>query len=555
MPSFLSSGFTSVGGISYNFEYVILPTTRLGSGEKSWDNYYTAVPNWNPNQKRPNEWLNLRMTDKIYITYRPIQPFDLSQDPAGKFVCFTDFEPADKRANFKLLRTLREVEPGAWPKTPTPDETLIATQLDLAAINKAAEDTEKKTLAGPRTPSPPPPSPSAAAMTTSTTTVNAALTVATTTATTPTKSKPEPGSGVKVKEPAVTPLPSPSTMEKLIEKQIQSSLEKLMANTKKEPVTTKSQNTSGNGSRSDSGSNNKDKGTLELETRIRREVTEELEAKMRAREQRSSPRQNYHQNYHQNRRQEFHRTETDYYRNRRRSRSQSRTPPRRRDQERRRERDRSGERHRFRSGEKGREGESQKKEAGTDVKPTEVGAVELIRQGLEQLAAQKKTITPEPVGPTLQEQQQLLLQQQQEEQQRQLRELQQQQLKIRDQLRVQQQQQAALSEATRQPAAHSTFGLPGPEPAMMLPYPVPRSRIQPPAKRPNLEVEWERLQSPGDTPERPRKYSAGAIPSSSASSPTQHQLWIQFQQAQRQRQQDRAKNKTDVNGILRLPDY
>lgn len=142
MPSFLANKFTTVSGNAYNFEYILLPTERFGAIEVPWQSFYVAAPEWDPKFKPPSDWLRIHMFPGQNITYRPIQPFDLSQDPVGKYVVFSDYKPADKRSRFQKLRTLRELTPGCWPSNPTPDQTLIATQLDLKAIAQAAEEKE-----------------------------------------------------------------------------------------------------------------------------------------------------------------------------------------------------------------------------------------------------------------------------------------------------------------------------------------------------------------------------------------------------------------------------
>ena len=156
MPSFLSSTFTMVGNTNYNFEYIILAAEKQGATELNWTGFYTSVPGWDVDKLRPDDWLYIKMTEKTRIVYRPIQPFDLSVDPVSKFVEFADYEPADRRSKFSKLRTLREITAGAWPAAPTPDETLIATQLDMVAIAKAAEEAEtgRKLLTRTTAPSP-----------------------------------------------------------------------------------------------------------------------------------------------------------------------------------------------------------------------------------------------------------------------------------------------------------------------------------------------------------------------------------------------------------------
>ena len=134
MPSFLSNNFNIVNDIAYNFEYLIVPKE-----EAALPNYYVAVPNWDKQKTRPIGWINVKMADSLYIVYEPIRPFNLSKDPVSKYVMFTDYEPHDKNAKYKTVRTLREIQPGSWPANLALAETLIATHPDVDAIALEAE--------------------------------------------------------------------------------------------------------------------------------------------------------------------------------------------------------------------------------------------------------------------------------------------------------------------------------------------------------------------------------------------------------------------------------
>ena len=143
MASVLSDTFMTVDGSLYNFTYVILPTDRLGTTGTCWQSYYTAVTSWEEEKKQPKGWITINMAPGTDILYRPIQPFDLSKDPVSKYVAFEDYFPPDSNPRFKRLKTLVEIEPGAWPLKPPLNETLIGTHLDMEAIAAAAEEEEE----------------------------------------------------------------------------------------------------------------------------------------------------------------------------------------------------------------------------------------------------------------------------------------------------------------------------------------------------------------------------------------------------------------------------
>lgn len=108
--------------------------------------FYTAVPGFDFKKSRPSDWIFIKMSADNHIVYSPIQPFILTEDPAAQFVQFTDYEPADKRNKFKKLRTLREINPGSWPAEPTPAQSMIATKIDLEAIDRLLDEEEEERI-------------------------------------------------------------------------------------------------------------------------------------------------------------------------------------------------------------------------------------------------------------------------------------------------------------------------------------------------------------------------------------------------------------------------
>ncbi len=433
-----------MGTTAYNFEYIIRPVEKSDK-TIDWLDFYMAVPNWDADKlHRPADWLNIKMAEKLYVTYRPIQPFDLTVDPVSKFVTFTDYEPADKRPKFKQLRTLREISPGSWPASPTPDETLIATQLDVAAIARAAEEVARiqddlnKTL--PLTSSPDDKT-------------TGDLTTSKTTTTEPTP---------------VDVTPNMALIETAIREQVKSTLEELISKT---PAKLGSQTTE---------SEEKRKMEIELAKMrrdIRTDVIRELEYKNPT-------------NYNNNNKRDYYDRRRERSRERRRSKSPMRRP-------------------------RSRSREKKKKSPEPETK-----VVELLRVGLEQLAQGQSS--------TRQEQQ---LQKRVEQQQQQMALMQRQQTQLESQLRQQQ--------GTSYPA-HSTFHLPGPEPAMFLPYPGSRPPL---TKRASLENQREQHYptSPDTTPDRTRKVSGGTS--------AEQQLWLQFQRQYGERRDD------DIGGFRGLPKY
>lgn len=138
MPAILSNTFIQVEGLNYNFDYIMVP--RAG---KTTYNFYAAAIGYDNKKPRPVDWICVKMSENNYVVYSPIQPFILAADPVAQFVTFADYEPADKRAKFKKVKTLMEISPGIWPATPTPGQALIATQMDVDAIARIMEEQEE----------------------------------------------------------------------------------------------------------------------------------------------------------------------------------------------------------------------------------------------------------------------------------------------------------------------------------------------------------------------------------------------------------------------------
>ena len=138
MPAILSNTFVNVEGLNYNFDYIMVP--RAG---KTTYNFYAAAVGYDNKKPRPADWICVKMSADNYIVYSPVQPFILAADPVAQLVTFADYEPADKRAKFKKVKTLMEISPGIWPATPTPGQALIATQLDIDAIARIMEEQEE----------------------------------------------------------------------------------------------------------------------------------------------------------------------------------------------------------------------------------------------------------------------------------------------------------------------------------------------------------------------------------------------------------------------------
>jgi hypothetical protein len=144
MPAILSNSWTVSDGVKYNFDYIIVPTKRAGAENISWSEFYTAVPGWDPDRSRPSDWIQIKMTKKVYVTYSPAQPFILEADPVSRYVCFADFEPADRRTKYKWIRTLKEKEPGLVPDEPAAAEMLIASQPDVELITRTLTEIDRE---------------------------------------------------------------------------------------------------------------------------------------------------------------------------------------------------------------------------------------------------------------------------------------------------------------------------------------------------------------------------------------------------------------------------
>lgn len=557
MPSFLSSAFTMVGLTNYNFEYIILAAERQGATELSWSGFYTSVPNWDVNKLRPDDWLYIKMTESKRIVYRPIQPFDLSLDPVSRFVTFTDYEPADKRSKYKSLRTLKEIQPGAWPTAPSPDETLIATQLDVAAIAKAAEeaDTGRRLLTRTTAPSPKTgdgngtsdPDAKSVDPVTDTSTTTAVVTAPAVIPEAATFSKSEMEAAIKKQLEELIKKPDEVT----IAAEEKSSKKKLTGKQPKKEKVLLAKPMS-------------EEALALMRQEIRSEMQKEFEAKEETKRRQQQQFQFQQQQQQQQQAKQQHRDANYGYRMRtyRRSRSKSRsqTPPGKRsfhhnNKQKIGKRSYSNERASYRSRSRSRSRSREtKKESGSLSEPAaevvESKAVELVRLGLEQLTQRVSSSGEDAKKQSQKEmslqqrERQLQLQQQQLEQQQQMLSLQQQQQLQKQQYLIQQQK-------TRRPA-HSTFHLPGPEPAVFLPYPRSKSIGQlssrpPLPKRQTLEEgldgQWRESSSPDVTPERFHKASGGG----QLGFQNQHQLWLQFQRQQQQQEAD-----SEISGISRL---
>lgn len=396
MPSSLSSNFMKIGEDAYNFDYIILPS-EVG-GELRWHKFYTAVYDWDLNTTRPNDWLNIKMSDQNWITYMPVQPFDLTRDPVGQFITFSDYEPPDKRPKYKRLQTLRELTPGSWPQSPKPEELWIATTLDLKIVAQIAEQEQlERDWVIQNGMTPPCSTPFVANKTA------------------------EPLS--KTTDTLIPPM-TVADMEKIIEKQVQLKMEKLVPDK------------TADGAKSDQ------KADLNSSNQIKSELDKprETEAQMRDRLTLEITRNVQQSNWQQ-------RPNDRPYQRRRRQRSRSRSyspPPRRAD-------------HRY-----NRERSPVKRE----------------RRSRSRSSEDRKR------------QQTILIQQQQ----------------------LQLEQQKLQLERQR---SHTTFQLPAPELATLLPYPGSSKQQLPPTKRP--EQPW----SSSDWPpvmQQPRK------------KPTHQQMWQLFQQ-------------------------
>ena len=592
-----------VGNTNYNFEYIILAAEKQGATELNWTGFYTSVPGWDVDKLRPDDWLYIKMTEKTRIVYRPIQPFDLSVDPVSKFVEFADYEPADRRSKFSKLRTLREITAGAWPAAPTPDETLIATQLDMVAIAKAAEEAEtgRKLLTRTTAPSPK---------------VDDAMSVDLTAAATTTTGTTTTAEATAAADANLAPtLFSLTAMEAAIKKQVESTLVELIKKPDESttvvvtaPVTTVASTAAAVGDQQVvATTNNKKKKPVKREKQqqpaalplikpltegalalmrqeMRSELLREFEAKTEKQLQQHQQQlqQQFQQQQQQQQQQKQREAGFNGYRMRayrRSSRSKSRTPPpplngRSHGGRKSRKRSYSNERCSYRSRSRSRE---TRKESGNHssepapVSTIESKAVELLRLGLEQMSQKGVSSSGEDKKQTggtsemlVQQQQerekQFQLQQQQlEQQQQQMLALQQQQQQLQRQLLVQKSTTAMPTGSNRRPTgrgAHNTFYLPGPEPAMFLPLPKSKSLQQlssssrpPLPKRQDLDEtyegvsQWREPSSPDVTPERFHKGSAGQ---------NQHYLWLQFQHQQRLQQQQKEEMGMELNGISRL---
>ena len=566
-----------VGLTNYNFEYIILAAERQGATELSWSGFYTSVPNWDVNKLRPDDWLYIKMTESKRIVYRPIQPFDLSLDPVSRYVTFTDYEPADKRSKYKSLRTLKEIQPGAWPTAPSPDETLIATQLDVAAIARAAEESETGRRLLSRTTAPSPKNggggngasdPDAKSADPVTVTPTATATPISTAASTSTPAG----------ETVVTF--SKSEMEAAIKKQLETTLVDLIK--KPDEVTTATVAATVTTATPLEEKRKKGLGKQPKKERMlpakpmneealalmRREIRSEVQKEFEAKEE-TKRRQLFQQQSQQAQQQQQQSQSKQQLRDanygyrmrsyrRSRSKSRSQTPPseKRSSQNSNKKNGKRSHSHRSRSRSRSRSRETNKKESGSLSEPTtaeavESRAVELVRLGLEQLTQSQRASSSgedkkqQSEKSLEQRERQLQLQQQQLEQQQQMLSLQQQQQQL------QKQQQQLIVQKSRRPA-HSTFHLPGPEPAVFLPYPRSRSIGQlssrpPLPKRQTLEEgfdgQWRESSSPDVTPERFHKASGGG----QGGFQNQHQLWLQFQRHQQQQESD-----MEIGGISRL---
>ena len=610
MPSFLSSTFTTVGNTRYNFEYIILAAEKQGATELNWTGFYTSVPGWDVEKLRPDDWLFIKMTEKTRIVYRPIQPFDLSVDPVSKYVVFTDYEPADRRSKFSKLRTLREITAGAWPEAPTPDETLIATQLDMVAIAKAAEEAETGRKLFTRTTAPSPRGDDAMSVDVATTMASTG-TGTTTTATTTAAATTAAGTA----EGAV--LFSLTAMEAAIKKQVESTLVELIKKPDEStttaavvtaPVTTVASTATAAAvvvaDQQVVPNNRKKKGVKKekqqapaavpvvkpltegalalMRQEMRSELLREFEAKtekqlQQHQQQLQQQAQQWQQQQQQQKQREagFNGYRMRAYRRSSRSKSRSRTPPpplnRRRREDRRedssRKRSYSNERSSYRSRSRSRSRET-KKESGNRSEPLENKAVELLRLGLEQMSQKaaavsssgedkKQTDTSEMLLLQQQREQQFQLQQQLlEQQQQQMLTLQQQQQQLQRQLLVQKSTTATVTGPNRRltgRGAHNTFHLPGPEPAMFLPLPKSKSLQQlssssrpPLPKRQDLDETYEGIDMWRE-PSSPDVTPERFHKGSAGQGQLQNQHYLWLQFQHQQRLQQKEKEETGTD--------
>ena len=461
MPSFLANKFTTVGGNAYNFEYILLPTERFGAIEVPWQSFYVAAPEWDPKFKPPSDWLRIHMFPGQNITYRPIQPFDLSQDPVGKYVTFSDYKPADKRSRFQKLRTLRELTPGCWPSNPTPDQTLIATQLDLKAIAQAAEEKETErellqqlddsssntatsptvnlTVADKLTSSNNPPPPPAEA--------NAKVAVATASSTTTTTTAEDSHNGGNN---------SLNDLAIILEKTLTATLTKLVTTTTAVLNPTPAVKVPDVEVQPAVKVNNKKKATSTLaqESAMEKRIREKLHAQLT---------EQFRQSYQSN----------------------------------------------------------------PDSSSSSSNGKSRRRDGNQTNNVQRDQLTA----------------------------LRQQQQQMQSQLARQQRQLSELNKSKNRPAPHSTFHLPGPEPARLLPVPVPKRSANMPAPfglGNNRNKRQQFSPAANSPPEQKRK----AMKPSSNALQQQHQLWLQFQQEQRRRAKYAGSSQTDdrftVDGLTSI---
>lgn len=104
-------------GFIVSFDYVVMqdPLNKERTGKPKWSKFYERAY-WDDRRRPPRNWKLLQIRDdgeRINAWYKPIPPFDISVDPCGIWLDFSDLEM--RNAVFMVLK----VRNPTFPETPT----------------------------------------------------------------------------------------------------------------------------------------------------------------------------------------------------------------------------------------------------------------------------------------------------------------------------------------------------------------------------------------------------------------------------------------------------
>lgn len=99
-----------------SFDYVVMPDplSKERTGKPKWSKFYERV-HWEDNRRPPRNWKRLQVKEsggRVTAWYRPIPPFDISEDPCGTWLIFSDLDV--RSAVFMVLK----VRNPTFPETP-----------------------------------------------------------------------------------------------------------------------------------------------------------------------------------------------------------------------------------------------------------------------------------------------------------------------------------------------------------------------------------------------------------------------------------------------------